>query len=181
MGWKVDVGHFPQCLDGKGWWIHDDTLRTTKKHPKTMWTSWRPKTSTASGDDLEASLVLIGIVPFFRVCFVIVFFLLKTGNCQLHLWCFFPFCFAPVSHGFTPTETNEFSNHLCVIARHSEVHGELEAKRRYRLWFMMAPYRLNLWSFCFRKKATAAMHLYLHMLLAVSLLFYIYIYMVEFW
>lgn len=107
MGWKVDGGHFPQCLDGKGWWIHDDTLRTNKKQ-KHMWTSWRPKNKYSLWRWFENKSGLDWYCSLFQSLFCNSFFFSwRQFNCQLHLWCFFLFALPLVSHGFTPTETNE--------------------------------------------------------------------------
>ena len=102
------MGIFPNASMARG----DGFMMIRCEQPKnknTCHTSWRPKTSTASGDDLEASLVLIGIVPFFRVCFVIVFFSPEdssTASCTSGVFSFL-LCrwFHMVSHQRKQTKT----------------------------------------------------------------------------
>lgn len=174
MGWKVDGGQFPQCLDGKGWWIHDDswwflscnTLPTTKRQTNNMWKSWRPKKyslwrwfGSKSGLDWYCS--------HFQSLFYDSYFSWRqaTAGCTSCGFSFFPFLLCP---GFTPTEANENKTHG-VIARHSEVHGELEALSQSVDIDCGSWWLLTVWiseGFCFRKKTTAATHLYFHMLLA---------------
>ncbi len=112
------VGMFPNpSMAWKG--VMDGSYHAARCQQGTKNDNHRDQKNTAQGDDLEASLVLIGIVPISRACFMMCFFWRHaTAGCTC---CVFSFLPTPVSHQHREEKATG------VTARHSEVHGELEA------------------------------------------------------